>query len=92
MHILLDDPKKAEQMKKELLSAPNFTEKFSKLASSNSICLSKHDGGSLGIVRPGTTAEEFDKVCFQEETEQVHGPVETEFGYHLIYVEERWEA
>ena len=35
---------------------------------------------------------EFDKIIFDPNTElnTVYGPVPTEFGWHLIYIEQRW--
>ena len=32
---------------------------------------------------------EFDRVCFNEAVGVVHGPVKTQFGYHLVEVTER---
>jgi peptidyl-prolyl cis-trans isomerase C len=32
---------------------------------------------------------EFDKVVFNEEIRKVHGPVKTQFGYHLIEITSR---
>ena len=32
---------------------------------------------------------EFDKVVFSAEVGQVHGPVQTQFGYHLIEITHR---
>ena len=32
---------------------------------------------------------EFDKVVFSDEVGKVHGPVQTQFGYHLIYISKR---
>lgn len=34
--------------------------------------------------RKGQTDKEFEKVCFESELGVVHGPVKTQFGYHLI--------
>ena len=34
---------------------------------------------------------EFDQVVFNEEVGKVHGPVKTDFGYHLIEITERTE-
>jgi peptidyl-prolyl cis-trans isomerase C len=35
--------------------------------------------------------KEFDEVVFSKEVGKVHGPVKTQFGYHLIYIRERTE-
>jgi peptidyl-prolyl cis-trans isomerase C len=34
---------------------------------------------------------EFDKVVFSEEVGVVHGPIETQFGFHLIEITNRDE-
>ena len=34
---------------------------------------------------------EFDKVVFNEEVGQVHGPIKTQFGYHLLEITSRTE-
>ena len=34
---------------------------------------------------------EFDKVVFNEEVGETHGPVQTQFGYHLIEIVSRTE-
>ncbi len=34
---------------------------------------------------------EFDQVVFNEEVGKVHGPVKTQFGFHLIEVTSRTE-
>jgi peptidyl-prolyl cis-trans isomerase C len=34
---------------------------------------------------------EFDEVCFKKEVGKVHGPVKTQFGYHLVEVTSRTE-
>jgi peptidyl-prolyl cis-trans isomerase C len=33
----------------------------------------------------------FDKVVFTKPLNEIHGPVATPFGYHLIYINEREE-
>lgn len=64
---------------------------FASVASDFSTCPSKSQGGSLGSFSPGTMVREFDAVIFDPNTEigQVVGPVQTQFGYHLIVVDKR---
>ncbi len=45
---------------------------------------SANDGGDLGYVTPGIFVPEFDQVLFEMQPGQVSEPVLTEFGYHLI--------
>ncbi len=64
---------------------------FGTVASQYSTCPSRAQGGSLGSFRPGTMVAEFDAVIFDKETDlgTVVGPVQTQFGYHLIVVDKR---
>ena len=47
------------------------------------------DGGDLGEFGPGQMVKEFDAVCFNEDVGTVHGPIKTQFGYHLVEVTSR---
>jgi len=64
---------------------------FATVAKEYSTCPSSSQGGSLGSFAPGTMVKEFDDVIFDPETElnTVVGPVQTQFGYHLIVVDKR---
>ena len=45
-------------------------------------------GGDLGWAEPGLFVPEFDKALFALEINELSGPVKTEFGYHLIRLDE----
>ena len=64
---------------------------FAALASQYSTCPSSSRGGSLGSFAPGTMVKEFDEVVFAPNTKvgSILGPVQTQFGYHLICVDKR---
>ena len=49
-------------------------------------------GGSLGWIEPGMTVPAFEKAAFAAEKGKVAGPVRTQFGLHLILVEDVKEA
>lgn len=53
---------------------------------------SKVQGGDLGFFARGQMIGEFEEAAFAAEPGEVVGPVKTNFGYHLIQVEERREA
>jgi peptidyl-prolyl cis-trans isomerase C len=55
-------------------------------------CPSANRGGALGTFKPGMMVKEFDKVVFEMEVGKVHGPVETQFGSHLIFITRRYEG
>jgi len=67
---------------------------FSKAAEASSKCPSKSKGGSLGEFEPGQMVLEFDDIVFDPSKAaigDVVGPVKTQFGYHLIRVDKRFE-
>jgi parvulin-like peptidyl-prolyl isomerase len=47
---------------------------------------SAQQGGELGPIARGSTVEAFDKAAFDAEEGELVGPVETEFGFHVIEV------
>ncbi len=79
-HILVKTREQAEQIKKRL----DKGEDFGKLAKKLSTCPSGKRGGDLGEFRRGQMAKAFDQVVFNKEVLVVHGPVKTQFGFHLI--------
>ncbi len=84
-HILVDTEDKCNELKKLIQGGADFA----KVASENSNCPSGISGGDLGTFSPGQMVPEFDSVCFNGEIGIIHGPVKTQFGYHLLEVTER---
>lgn len=84
-HILVKTEAECEALKKEILGG----KKFADVAKAKSQCPSSEDGGDLGEFSPGDMVEEFDQIVFSAEVGKVHGPVKTEFGYHLIEITQR---
>jgi len=86
-HILVSTEDACEKLKSEIESGSDFAE----MAKQHSQCPSGAQGGDLGQFRPGQMVPEFDKVVFHEDIGKVHGPVQTQFGYHLVEITERSE-
>ena len=84
-HILVDTNEKCEALKNEILGGSDFAD----VAKSNSSCPSASQGGDLGEFGPGQMVKEFDEVVFSGALNTVHGPVQTQFGYHLLEITER---
>lgn len=84
-HILVSSEKKCNELKDLIKKGASFED----LAASHSECPSGSRGGALGEFSPGMMVEEFDEVVFSEEIGVVHGPVKTQFGYHLIEITSR---
>ncbi|MDO5154548.1 MAG: peptidylprolyl isomerase [Eubacteriales bacterium] len=88
-HILVDSKEKAESIKKEIEAGEKTFEEAAKEYSS---CPSSQKGGSLGTFGRGQMVKEFEQAAFEGELETIIGPVETQFGQHLIWVDERSEG
>lgn len=84
-HILVATEEECLKMKKQI-EAGAF---FAAMARKHSLCPSGKEGGELGEFPPGMMVPEFDEVVFKAEVGKVHGPVKTEFGYHLIFINKR---
>lgn len=77
---------KAEAIRKRLLAG----EDFAKLAKENSDDTgSGANGGDLGYFRHGMMVPQFETAAYKLPLNQVSEPVETQFGYHLIKIEEK---
>ena len=88
-HILVDNEEKCT----ELLNAITSGEKvFEDVAKESSTCPSGANGGDLGEFGRGQMVKEFEDAAFAAEVGHVVGPVKTQFGYHLIKVEDKKEA
>ncbi len=86
-HILFnkDQQQKAEEVKTQLQDGGDFAD----LARENSQDPgSAERGGDLGCLGKGETVPPFEEAAFAAEQGEIVGPVETEFGYHLIEVTE----
>ncbi len=84
-HILVETQADCEDLKKQIENGADFAE----IAKNNSKCPSGQQGGDLGEFSPGQMVKEFDQVVFNEEVGKVHGPIQTQFGYHLIEITSR---
>jgi peptidyl-prolyl cis-trans isomerase C len=84
-HILVDSEQAAADIKNQIADGADFAA----MAKEHSSCPSSASGGSLGEFGPGMMVPEFDKVVFSADVGEVQGPVQTQFGYHLIEVTSR---
>lgn len=81
-HILVKTKEEAQKLKQQLAKGADF----GVLAKKHSLCNSRKRGGDLGEVRPGQMVKAIDNVIFKQKLLTVHGPVKTQFGYHLVEV------
>ena len=85
-HILVDSEVVCNDLKKQIQDGETT---FEQAAQSYSECPSGNEGGDLGSFGKGAMVPEFDAVVFNDEVGVVHGPVKTQFGYHLLEVTSR---
>ncbi len=81
-HILV----KTEQEALACLTYLRQGRSFEELAKEKSICPSGKKGGSLGWFGRGQMVREFEQAAFSGKKGQVIGPVKTQFGYHIIKI------
>jgi len=85
-HILVKDRALCEQLRVRIAKG----EDFAKLAKQHSTCSSAKRGGELGEISRGQLVRPIDSVVFGKAEHVVHGPVKSQFGFHLVEVKFRY--
>ncbi|OAN76047.1 peptidylprolyl isomerase [Jannaschia sp. EhC01] len=86
-HILLEGQEDAENMLTELEAGADFAE----LAAEHSIGPSGPNGGALGWFTEGMMVPEFEAAVMALEAGEVSSPVQTQFGWHVVLLNETRE-
>lgn len=84
-HILVEDKETADEIYQKLLDGADFVE----LAKEHSTGPSGSKGGALGYFGKGNMVPEFEKAAFTSEEGSITQPVETQFGFHIIKVNDQ---
>jgi peptidyl-prolyl cis-trans isomerase C len=84
-HILVDSIDLANEIKNKIEEGLNFE----MAAMQYSTCPSKEQGGSLGQFTRGRMVPEFEEAAFGLAVGQISEPIKTQFGYHIIKVDEK---
>jgi peptidyl-prolyl cis-trans isomerase C len=84
-HILVETEDQAKAVEEELKKGADFAE----LAKKKSKDPGASDGGDLGFFTKDQMVPEFSAVAFSLEPGKVSDPVKTQFGWHVIKVEEK---
>ncbi len=84
-HILVASEEQCNDLKQRIADG----EDFAAIAKEHSTCPSGRSGGDLGSFSQGMMVPEFDQVVFRDELNTVHGPIKTQFGYHLLEITSR---
>ncbi len=89
-HILVETEEEAREIYGRIAKGEST---FEEEALAHSTCPSKANGGNLGEFGRGQMVPEFDKAVFEMEVGEITSePVKTQFGYHLIKLNEKKEA
>ena len=84
-HILVETEEQAKELKAKLDKGADFAQ----LAKENSKDPgSKDDGGNLGYFGHGQMVPQFEEVVFKLKKGEVSDPVKTQFGWHLVKLED----
>lgn len=85
-HILVE----TEQQAKEVFEKIAHGEDFTRMAKEHSKDPgSKDDGGDLGYFGRGQMVPQFEEAAFKLKKGDISDPVQTQFGWHLIKIEDR---
>ncbi|WP_045834844.1 peptidylprolyl isomerase [Hyphomicrobium sp. 99] len=85
-HILVATEDEAKALKEKLDKGADFAQ----LAKENSKDPgSKDDGGNLGYFGHGQMVPQFEEIVFKLKKGEVSDPVKTQFGWHLVKLEDR---
>jgi len=84
-HILVKTEQEAKDIVKQLKAGADFTE----LAKKSSDGPSAQTGGDLGYFSRGQMVKPFEDAAFSLKPGQISDPVQTEFGWHVIKVEDK---
>ena len=79
-HILVDTEEKCQNLKTEIEGGADFGE----VAAAHSTCPSGKSGGDLGSFEAGRMVPAFEKAVKSVKAGEIVGPVETDFGFHII--------
>lgn len=85
-HILVKTKDQADAIKAQLAAGGDFA----KLAKQHSTCPSAKKGGELGEVKKGQLVKPIDSVVFSKPEHVVHGPIKSQFGFHLVEIKFRY--
>ncbi len=81
-HILTDTKEQIENVQNQIKEGKSFEQ----MAQDYSKDDTKNDKGNIGYKSRGTLVPEFEQAAFNLDLNEVSAPVKTEYGWHLIKV------
>lgn len=88
-HILVETEEAANEVKAKLNDGEDFADLAREYSMDDS---NKESGGELGFFGRGRMVPEFEETAFNMEVDTISEPVQTDYGYHIIKLEEKKEA
>lgn len=82
---------KTEEEAKKMIQDLKKGAPFSELATDKSIAPSKRNGGRIGMISRGRLPKALEDVAFKLKVGEFSGPVKTDQGYTVLYLDERKE-
>jgi len=85
-HILVDTEEKAKEAKKKLSKGAKFADVAKEVSKDEG---TKSNGGALGYFTKGQLVPEFEQKAYSMKIGEISEPVKTQFGWHIIKVEDK---
>lgn len=80
-HILVQTLQEALDLRSKITDETSFA----KMAALHSACPSGKQGGNLGVFGRGQMVKPFEDASYSLKAGDISDPIQTQFGYHLIY-------
>jgi peptidyl-prolyl cis-trans isomerase C len=87
-HILVDSEEKAKEIFEKIAHGADFAQMAKEFSKDPG---TKDDGGSLGYFARGQMVPQFEEAAFKLSKGDISQPVQTQFGWHLVQLEDRRE-
>lgn len=88
-HILVESEELAKEIREKLVAGENIAELAKEFSTDEG---TKNNGGNLGFFGRGEMVESFDKAAFTLNIGEISEPIQSNYGYHVIIVNEKKEA
>jgi len=85
-HILVESEEKAKEIYEKIAHGADFLKMANQFSKDQG---SKEDGGDLGYFARGRMVPQFEEAAFKLQKGEVSLPVQSQFGWHLIKVEDK---